>query len=126
MVGGSCRVPSKPRDAVEELPVPASDLPNGANWTDPDQASLPDTVPWGDYAILLHQVGYGERKIDAEGSLYAIARRLHALPHSDWHNYRVTMSDQRRLPLTYFPRQFGALVRRSYWAKDETGERYSM
>ena len=89
----------------------------GGSWDNPDDAVLPDPVPWDDTAILFRQAGRHKRTFEAEGSLYDMVRRIQAIPQPHRSTYRLLLPDRRRLPLAYMPKHFGALIRKSYWAK---------
>ena len=78
---------------------------------------LPDVVPWADEAVLLKRLGRHNQTIAATGSLYAVVQRLQSISDRDWSSYTVSLPDRRSLPLMYFPKHFGALLRRSYWTK---------
>jgi hypothetical protein len=81
-----------------------------------DTDLLRDPIPWDDGAFLVRRPHLRPSTIDGVGSLYAMVLRLQAISDQDWRLYRITLPNRNRLPLKYFPKQFGALIRQSYWA----------
>lgn len=67
-------------------------------------------IPWEQAAVLVRDLGHGERRIAAEGSLLAIVVRIASTPEASWHNFSINLPDRHVAPFAYRPGDFAALV----------------
>jgi len=68
------------------------------------------TPLWKEAAVLVRDMGDGERRIADEGSLFAVVKRIAGLPDAEWHRYAINLPDRHTVPFSYTPEEFRSLL----------------
>lgn len=65
---------------------------------------------WKEAAVLVREMGDGERRIAGEGTLHAMVLRLRSLPDGEWHRYSINLPDRQISPVSFSGEEFGPLL----------------
>ncbi|PXA86232.1 hypothetical protein DMC47_35230 [Nostoc sp. 3335mG] len=70
----------------------------------------PPRYPWKDPAVLICELGHGDRRIAGQGTLYAMVHRLMIVKEEARARYTITLPDRQVAPFAFSADEFPELI----------------
>jgi hypothetical protein len=71
---------------------------------------MADDIPWSDNAVLVRQLGEGDREVVLEAPLLDVVREIGRLPESEREIFAISLPDRQTPPIDYGPGDFQLLI----------------